>query len=78
VKRPWWDMGLSPRAGFLIGGGYFLIGLMGLTMALLGGAKAWVWVMAVLWLVLGSVYLLSTMARRRQATSTARAEQKSP
>jgi uncharacterized membrane protein len=66
ARGPWWQTTRTPRLGFQLGGLFAGLGLLELLLAVVGSAPVLILVIAVLFLVMGTVHLASAMAMRRR------------
>ena len=67
--RPWWYLTKTMEQSGVTGGIQTAIGLLGLVIYSLHGGHIWYLFFSLSWLVLGSIYLVSAVARYRRERS---------
>lgn len=67
TKRPWWDVAQTARRGFVLGGLWLSLGVLQTLVAVTAPeVKAWRYVVAAAWLVLGAWYVVVGIMHQRR------------
>jgi fatty acid desaturase len=76
ASRPWWQLGRTPRYGFVMGTFWAVLGL--LELFLVAPAHGWALAVAVCWLSLAVVHLVCGIALRQHQRSRSRPGSEEP